>query len=135
MHFSRWLWSDRKSLYMWASAIILESQEEKWTSRISQYICDPILCCIGSCFYHQVSIWSSQLKHFAICIVQFSGLLVFLMLRAFDCDAFPNCWFPPHGHEAHIQKQSKFPSLWKYDNLFYRNYPIWPIKWYQANWK
>ena len=30
------------------------------------------------------------------------------MLRAFDCDAFPNCWFPPDGHEEHIQKQSKF---------------------------
>ena len=65
MHFSGWLlWSDRKSIFMWASAIILESQEEKWTSRISQYICDPILCCIGSCFYHQVSFWSSQFLQF-----------------------------------------------------------------------
>ena len=71
------------------------------------------------------------------CNEYFSGLLVYLMLRAFDCDAFPNCWFPPDGHEEHIQKQSKF---WLFNNYcdftsFYpRNNNIGSVKWYQANW-
>ena len=119
MHFSRWLWSDRKSLYMWASFWNLKKKnehQEYLNISVIQFFAALGLAFIIKLVFLLISEFSNL-----YCILQFSGLLVFLMLRAFDCDAFPNCWFPPNGHEAHIQKQSKFSCLWGknywYDNL------------------
>lgn len=59
--------------------------------------------------HHQVS------SMIAICPsdtgIWFSGSLVFLMIRTFDCQTYPNCWLPPQHHLDFIERRRKFSCL------------------------
>ena len=41
---------------------------------------------------------------------KFSALLVFLLIRSFDCQTYPNCWLPPQHHLEYVARKSMIVS-------------------------